>query len=56
MNDRVKLTTLQMRAKQHKLNHVVGGVMAGNVERTPIVSRDHDVLKGDQMQHDLQKG
>ena len=33
MNDGVKLTPLQIRPKQHKLNHVVGGVIVGNVKK-----------------------
>ena len=55
MNDVVKLTPIKIIHKQHKANNIVGGVTVGNKQRTAVVIGDHDVLKSDRMQHDLQR-
>ena len=54
MNDGVKLTWLQIIPKQHKINHVIGGVIVDNAEWTAVVNGDHDVWRSYQIQHDLQ--
>ena len=46
-NAGVTLTSLEFRPNRHKLNHFLGRAIAVNVERTPIVNRDNDVLKSD---------
>ena len=41
--------------KQHKLNHIVGGVNVGHIRRRAVVNRDHHVLESDETQHDVQE-
>ena len=55
MNDGVKLTLLQSRSKQHKINQIAGGVIAGNINRTAVEIGNHDVLRSDQIEHDLKR-
>ena len=55
MNGVVKLTSLQIRRKQHKLNRIAGGVIAGNINRTAVVIGNHDVVRSDQIEHDLKR-
>ena len=41
--------------KQHKLNHIVGGVIVGHIQRRAVVIGDHHVLKSDRNEDDLKK-
>ena len=55
MNDGVELTSLEIKPKQHKLKHIVGGVIVDHIKRTAVVIGDHHVLKSDQIERDLKK-
>ena len=55
MNGVVILTPFQSRRKQHKINHIAGGVIAGNINRTAVENGNHEVLRSDQIEHDLKR-
>ena len=55
MNGVVILTSFQSRRKQHNINHIAGGVIAGNINRTAVENGNHEVLRSDQIEHDLKR-